>query len=209
MPDHQEASDASDLLPPPDMLAAALAYAERKYFMVPLHSIKNGRCTCNRGRDCRRPGKHPVGFLASNGSKQASAYPAQIERWFKRVPWANIGIVTGPSRLVVLDVDHRNGGTDSFQRLVEAHGPLPATLTAITGSADAKSRHYIFTDYDDEIVGSKGDGGEGVYEGLEILARGNYFVAAPSLHISGRRYSLIAPEAIAVPAPTWMKDGLR
>jgi hypothetical protein len=208
----REAFDSPSEPEPPDMRAAALSYVDHGVFIVPLHTVLNGRCSCNLGRRCPRPGKHPVGFLVRHGSRQASSYRPQIERWWDRMPQANIGVVCGPSGLVVLDVDPRNGGVEALQMLQEDKGVLPETLTSITGGCDAQGRygnHLIFSDPTHSIKGSKGDGGDVLYPGLEILAAGNLFVAAPSLHKSGRRYSLADPDAAVVVAPEWMRGGLR
>ena len=41
----------------------------------------------------------------------------------------------------MLDIDPRNGGAKSLKRLKEELGPLPDTITAITGGG---GRHLIF-----------------------------------------------------------------
>ncbi len=58
----------------------------------------------------------------------------QIQRWWRRWPDANVGIVTGAvSGLVVLDVDPRKGGGDLLAALEDVHGSLPRTVESLTG----------------------------------------------------------------------------
>jgi len=72
--------------------------------------------------------------LIAKGANAASNDAAQVEQWWERWPDANIGIATGPSGLVVLDVDGPEGQA-GLKALVEKHGPLPRTLVAKTGRA--------------------------------------------------------------------------
>ena len=77
---------------------AALDYAKSGFRVLPLYSIKNGKCTC--GKNHPRPGKHP---RTLRGWKDATTDLDTVRRWWEKWPNANIGMVTG--ELVVLDVD--------------------------------------------------------------------------------------------------------
>jgi hypothetical protein len=121
---HQRLNDSTPLV-------AALAYATRGWPVLPLHSVQNGRCTCGAAA-CRSTGKHP---RTANGIKDATTDLEQIKQWWACWPEANIGIATGAaSGLVVVDVDPRNGGKESLERLQEAHGPFD-TYTVSSGGA--------------------------------------------------------------------------
>ena len=51
-------------------------------------------------------------------------------------PDFNVGLLTGTdSGLVVVGIDPKSGGVDSWVRLQDTHGPVPDTLSAITGGA--------------------------------------------------------------------------
>lgn len=108
------------------------------------------------------------------------ANPTDIEFWWDRWPEANVGIVTGwVSALVVLDIDPRNGGDATLSALEAAHGPLPTTVTGLTGGG---GRHLYFA-HPTHLVPSRPLGG-----GVDLKAEGGVVVAPPSEHASGRRY---------------------
>jgi hypothetical protein len=86
------------------MLEAALAYARDGLHVFPLHDADAGAagaCSCGRS-DCHSAGKHP---RTGHGHRDASTDPQQIRRWWAMWPDANIGIASGESGLVVIDVD--------------------------------------------------------------------------------------------------------
>lgn len=159
---------------------AALVYAQKYGFAVfPLHSVRDGRCTCGNAK-CDRKGKHP---RTQGGLKDASKDPQVITRWWRRWPDANVGIATGAvSGFWVLDIDTAGGkaGEDSLDYLQDELGPLPATWEQITGSG---GRHMLFR-YPGIPIKNK----VGWMEGLDVRGDGGYIVAPPSVHASGRTY---------------------
>lgn len=159
-------------------LEAALNYARGCWGVIPIYAPKGTGCSCKLGPACGSPGKHP---LTKNGLKDASINEEVIRSWWKRWPTANVGIVTGSkSSLVVLDVDPSRGGKDSLAQLIQEHGPLPTTTEAVTGGG---GRHFVFA-HPGRVVRNKA----GILPGLDVRGDGGYFVAPPSLHVSGRRY---------------------
>lgn len=157
-------------------LRAALQYAERGWYVFPVYEVFDRRCAC--GRACGRPGKHP---RTPNGWKDSSVDPGMIESWWRRFPEANIGVACGPSGLLVVDVDPRNNGDETFSDLELRHGAFPKTLTAITGGGGA---HYFY-----DVVGVEGKfKGRVLGQGVELQGFGQYVVAAPSSHVSGQIY---------------------
>ena len=110
-----------------DLKRAARWYANHGWPVVPLHSMKDGRCSCGRP-DCASPGKHPV---TRHGLKDANRDPTKVEAWWTRRPSANVGIVTGTAAgIVVIDVDPRHGGDEALAELLREHGELPPTAEA-------------------------------------------------------------------------------
>ncbi len=163
------------------LLAAALSYARRGWPVLPLHSIRDGRCTC-RKPECDRPGKHPLGRFVPQGVKDATTDENTIRAWWASVPAANIGLATGAeSGLVVLDVDPARGGEDSLNVLQREHGTLPETPKSRTGSGGA---HFLL-----KHPGVAIRNRVNLAAGLDVRGDGGYIVAPPSLHASGEQYA--------------------
>ena len=178
---------------------AAERYAQLAWHVLPVHGIVDGRCTCVKGEACSSAGKHP---RISDWQNQATTNEATIRRWWKMWPDANIGIVAGKSSLIVLDVDARHGGEDSLDELIAEHGALPKTREQITGG---DGRHILFTHPGGHIQNRQDQ--SALAPGIDIKADGGFFVAAPSLHISGNRYQWdgLEDEGVAAP-PAWLKQ---
>jgi hypothetical protein len=85
---------------------------------------------------CRWTGDDAKAPLLAHGFHDASRDPETITRW----PVALIGAVI-PVGLIVLDLDPRNGG--SINALQSLLGPLPPTLTVLSGRGDG-GRHLYF-----------------------------------------------------------------
>jgi len=94
------------------MMEHALNYARKGVPVFPLHTPGKNGCSCGK-RDCDSMGKHP---RTARGLKDATTDEQQIKEWWAKWPNANIGMLTGKeSRILVLDVDPRHGGTESEQ----------------------------------------------------------------------------------------------
>lgn len=106
---------------------------------------------------------------------------AALQRWLRRWPQLNIGIVTGAiSGLVVLDVDRAHGGFDSLEALERLYGPLPATVEVETGGG---GRHLYFASPPASLRNKAG-----IAAGIDLRGEGGMVVAPPSIHPSGGRY---------------------
>lgn len=156
--------------------AAALEYASRGWhvFMVQPPSPGNPKT-----------GKAPVfdkQLGLEHGKDHATVDATLINTWWEKYPNAGVGIAVGPSKLVVLDVDVGPGkaGRQSLSDLESEHGPLPETLTAITGSGGL---HAYYTADNALPVAQR----IGFKPGLDLIVNG-YVVAPPSLHASGQSY---------------------
>jgi hypothetical protein len=194
-------------------LTSALAFARHGHAVFPVNwpIVHQGRmrCSCgsdSRGRPCTSPAKHPYGKLAPNGLRSASAESWQIKLWWQHVPQANLGVTT--DRLVVIDVDPRHAGDESFAALEREHGQMPLTWRALTGGG---GEHVIFACPDGvEIANVAAEQMENppLGKGIDIRGRGGYIVAPPSLHISGRAYAWSVDHHPAdvplAPAPDWL-----
>ena len=182
------------------LVSAALVYAGRGWSVFPCFEIgENGNCACTDGPDCGSPGKHP---RAPRGFLSATTDTAKIKKWWKRWPRANVGIASGMSGLLVVDVDPRNDGDNSMRELEQQHGKLPDTVRALTGGGGT---HDLFIMPDAIRSGKLG-------LGVDIKAEGGYILAAPSNHMSGTNYQWDCgadPADVEVaPCPKWVIDKL-
>lgn len=164
----------------PKTLHQALKYRELSWPVIPLHSSNVGKCTCDKA-DCRSPGKHP---RTKYGFRDATLEKKVVNEWFSTMPDSNIGIATGlASRLLILDVDKRNGGFDTLARVENELGPLPQTLTVATGGG---GKHFYFNHPKKKI--KKDSHGKLFGPGIDVLTDGTYAVAVGSRHVSGEKY---------------------
>lgn len=160
-----------------ELLVHARRYAiTRAWRILPVHTVRNGRCTCRR-QDCPHPGKHP---LPPHGVNEATADTEVIDRWWEQWPSANVGVACGDG-LLVLDVDPRHGGDEELAALEDEFGALPHTAEVVTGGG---GRHVYFSAPDS----SNGITSCGLRSGVELKAAGAYVIAPPSVHPSGQRY---------------------
>jgi len=177
---------------------AALLYATMGWLVICLHGWDNGRCTCGRA-DCPSPAKHP---RTEHGLKDATADLATIERWFKRWPASNVGLLTGES-FDVCDIDGE-AGDRALGDVARAAGD-PEMVTDGPMAETGKGSHLLFQ--------ATGEGNRaGIVPQVDWRGRGGYIVAPPSLHASGRRYRWLdglGPDTPLQPAPAWLLDLVR
>jgi hypothetical protein len=202
-----------------NVLPTALAFARHGHAVFPITwPIEHGGkllCSCgsdSRGKPCgKNAAKHPYGKLAPHGILSATTVPGIIKNWFGYAARdANLGVRT--ERLVVVDVDPRHDGDESFAALIREHGDLPPTWRALTGGG---GEHVIFDCPDGIEIASfaaKNMTSPPLGPGIDIRARGGYIVAPPSRHISGRPYAWSVdynpqdvPRALA---PAWLIERL-
>lgn len=176
------------------LLCAGERYLEDGHHLVPLHGIRDGSCTCRKGKSCGHAGKHPVGR-----KREATRSVERLEVLVRKYPDMNLGLAL--DGLVVVDVDPRNGGS--------VPEGLPPSLTAHTGGGGL---HVLFRLPD----GAKVPGQLSVGVDLKTGA-GQHIVVAPSRHKSGHPYVWVdddvtiasAPEMLIKPPPGVRASGSR
>jgi len=189
----------------PDMLRAALWYAQRGWAVFPLHEPlfnhqQGYTCTCEYwrhsdrcknhpdpavqkkylapGQHCDDPGKHSRGV--KSWAAESTTDPDTIRTWWAKYPTANIGIDCGKSALLVLDAD-------SYKQTYGDLGDLLTigdrqTVTSLTGGG---GEHLVYAMPPGKHYGNAtGD----LPQGIDIRGQGGYIVAPPSLHKTGQRY---------------------
>lgn len=177
-------------------MRAALWYAEHGFPVFPVHSAPNGRCSCEKSA-CKHPGKHP---RTRHGFKEATTDRKQIGQWFQKWPDTNIAVPTGAaSGLLIIDIDPRNGGVESWQSLIAKYGSPPSTAEQKSGGG---GRHIAFAD--PGIPTPKE-----LASGIDVKSAGGYIIVAPSIHPSGGRYVWDGVDGATAllklaPAPAWL-----
>ena len=182
------------------LLKVALGYAERGWYIFPLHSVDGGLCTCGKP-DCCDQGKHP---RTRHGYKDATQDATQLRHWWQRWPGANIGAATGAvSDFFALDVDDKDKvkGSESLQHITNVHGALPRTLTSITGNG----RQFFFRHPGYKVKNSTSQ----IAPGLDVRGDGGYVVLPPSRHLTGAQYRWEDPSEGIAAAPEWLLEQIR
>ncbi|MFV1918148.1 phage/plasmid primase, P4 family [Sphingomonas sp. MJ1 (PH-R8)] len=139
-----------------------------------VHGIDEfGDCGCGKA-NCTRPGKHPVAAGADRG---ATLDFDQIRQETNCGDW-NLGLHCGLAKVVVLDVDPRNGGRETFADLQAAYG-LETAVIAETGGG---GEHYYYRAEPGAAYPAS------LGPGVDVLSGNKYPVIAPSRHASGGQY---------------------
>lgn len=159
---------------------AAADYASRGFPVLP---IKRGT-------------KAPA---TTHGKNDASTDADQVARWFPADGRHNVAILTGQkSHLIVVDIDPRNDGNASFERLERTYGKLPDTLRAKTGGGG----NHLYFSIPDGTDGLGDHNNVAGFRGVDLKADG-YVIAAPSIHESNNAYAWENDAPIAH-APDWL-----
>lgn len=141
--------------------------------------------------------------LDARWPERATANIEQIDKLFSDETPYNLGVATGRGLLVV-DVDPRNGGEESWNQVLPQHDPLPRTATARTGSG---GWHILFRADPESPVGGR----VGLWPGVDIKGDGGQIVVAPSLHPATKDpYEwIIHPNDGIAAAPPWLLEAIR
>ena len=157
-------------------------FIDAGYKVFGLHGIlKSGLCACGWDK-CSAPGKHPV---AANWQHTPHWSDEQLETLEQMGQFATgYGVLV--DGLLVVDVDARNGGVQSYSKLLERVPELAAAgLIVETGSGGGSQHLYFALPEPVSLVQSLSE-----YPGIDFKSSG--FVVGPgSLHRSGRQYSAV------------------
>jgi P4 family phage/plasmid primase-like protien len=184
------------------IIGAAHAYRQRGWRVIQVHSVgPDGlTCSCNRGRNCKSAGKHPI--IDAWQDTPVMSGPDIEEAWTGYRRHANIGIATGaPSGFWVLDIDPDKGGLDSLKALIAEHGAPPETYTVRTGG---KGWQFYFTLPDFDVRNSADVKG---HTGIDVRGTGGQVVAPPS--VSGKGAYTVSKDVPLAAAPDWLLEIVR
>ncbi len=115
----------------------------------------------------------------------------ELNDWWTKWPWANIGLVTGRlSGVSAVDVDPRHGGTIDN---------LPDTVKSQTGGGGS----HNFYQYNPNVHSQNG-----IKDGFDLKSDGGYVILPPSVHASGNKYTWITPPFVNEfqEIPLWIVD---
>jgi putative DNA primase/helicase len=169
---------------------ASTWYAKQGWKILPCHGLTDGgRCTCNgQHSEPKDVGKHPA---IGDWNIKASDDDLVVHNWWQTSPENNIGVVCQKSGFLVIDIDPRSGGIDSFDKFEELmEYELPKTVEQYTGSYSYGGKHvrgrHIFykVSADEKLIGNLKASG---LPGIDIKHNG-YVMLSPSRHGSGVNY---------------------
>ena len=113
-----------------------------RYNFIKHFSADGGRVT-----PLRQKGKESI---LKDWPNMASNEPNQIDDWFKNTN-NNAGILTGKvNRILVIDIDPKNGGLESLKQLENEIGPIKDSSNYVvqTGSGG----YHIYFAYPEELL---------------------------------------------------------
>lgn len=120
--------------------------------------------------------------LLDNWHEKSTKSPNEAQRMWQRWPNAGIGVHCGPSGLVVIDVDVRNGGLETLAKLEARYGPIWDHCPAIARTGGG-GWHYVFLVPQGVRLPSK------LGPGVDVLHGNRFFIVAPTTHpITGKAY---------------------
>ena len=154
-------------------------YLEAGFKVFGIHGVdKQGNCAC--GHDgCKAIYKHPV---ITNWQNVPEWSEEQIET-FEQMGHFDTGFGVLCTGSLIIDVDARNGGVDSFCKLCEAiPEAAQAAFVVNTGSGGGSQHHYFSLFESMPLVQSHAD-----YPGIDFKTSG-YVIGSGSLHASGAEY---------------------
>lgn len=146
----------ADVVPPSDALDVALECAARGWHVFPCDAKKMP--------------------LTKHGFKDATTDPKAVRAFWQQYPYATIGLATGASGLVVVDLDVKKGkpGLDEWHKIVTTLGRgIEATTLVETPSG---GMHVYYRANGHKVACTT----ERVAPGIDTRAEGGYVIAAGS-----------------------------
>lgn len=152
-------------------------YVEAGFRVFPLYSIEpSGKCGC--GDDgCEAVGKHPI---ASSWQKTPDWSDEQLQNMLDHLIKTGFGVLVG--QRIVVDIDPRNGGDESYARLCKALGADLKERSKHWVQTGGGGAHIFFNRPEGAFVQTLPE-----YPGIDFKTTG-FVVGCGSLHASGALY---------------------
>jgi hypothetical protein len=153
-------------------------YLESGFKIFGIHGATDGKCNCGN-ENCEAIYKHPV---ISGWQNVPNWSDEQIET-FEMMGHFKTGFGVLCSGFLIIDVDARNGGVESFKKLCEDYPSAKNSAFIVnTGSGGGSQHHYFRLKEPAALVQAHKD-----YPGIDFKTTG-YVIGEGSLHASGNRY---------------------
>ena len=175
---------------------AALYFADKGIRVFPLHTVKNGICTCRKAQTCKASGKHPI---HKNWQDEVTTDPEKIRRMWLAKPDANIGLAMG-NGLVGIDIDVKNGkdGWKEWQRILEQQ--KSDQIISLIQATPSGGLHIILKVKDSSVITGASDA---IGTGIDLRSDGNLLVGGGSENDKGIYRIFDIPTSSA---PGWLES---
>lgn len=175
----------TDFTPPQDPLQYAKAYAKRGWHVLKLQTNSKAPATLN-------------------GVHSATTDEQTLNQWFGS-GHVGMGIAAGAvSGIIVIDIDPRNGGHETWATLCAKHEYTPDTLVQKTGGG---GWHLVYR------YPAQGARSCIIGEGIDVISDGKYFVAEPSAVNAGYFFEdwdvCNDIDVDPAPLPSWLLEAVR
>lgn len=154
--------------------------------IFPLHPIEGGACGCGN-EDCKAAGKHPKAKNWQESEPLTAAQVAMLEDldglFFGNQLERGFGVLLGKSRLLVVDVDGRNGGMETAAKL--QHIRDKCLFVVASGSGYGEHWYFILPDDGKTYATTLPQ-----HPGIDFKSSG-FVVGCGSEHVSGYKYEVI------------------
>lgn len=188
-----------------EMQEAAEALIGRGRPVFPLSGDKIPYANCS---DCKgktdAAHRATCGCLTSgglcHGFYAATTQPEQFSEWMELHPDCTLlAVPTGSETgIFVMEYDPKNGGQESFDRLMQEHDPIETE----TNKSPSGGLHFVFQmpNFDFGNIHGK------LWTGIDIKATGGYHLVPPS-HDDRGEYTVVN-DMDPQPAPKWLLDAI-
>ena len=179
----------------PRWSSSQLFYARLGWHVFPC-GRKAPLTACDKDADGKK-------IRGTGGFYKASTDEDQIRAWFKKWPFAMIGIRAGEaSGVFAIDPDGEVG-LANWADIVAKHGDVPRTHQHRTPGG---GHHLVFKWHADRPI--KCSSGQMKDLKIDVKGQGGYFIAPPSMGKSGKRYQIADPADFFnfAEAPEWLYE---